>query len=188
VLRLNIEQTYARLNLEIQDPFLQIKTTKPQIQLETEAAKVEISQPRGELSIDQYPSRASYGYKDIYDRTREAAERGRQTVLENIARIVEEGNRMGRIESGENAIIEIVIDRVFENAAVPEVGITPIAKSDIRFTPRSPSFKVTPGHVELDLQRGTVDVELQRGTVKGTVSPYNSIRMWTTGNQVDMEA
>jgi len=180
MLRLNIEQTYAKLELNITKPFLEIQTTAPQIQLETEAATVEISQPRGELEIDQYPSRASYGYQNFSDRTSRIAEEARQSVLEYIGRTAEEGDRLARIESGENAILAII-----EEHAIPEpleVGITPITPPYINYQVNPPQFNFIPGKVELNLQRGTIDLNLRRGTVEGRIAQYNSVRMWTTGS------
>lgn len=186
MLRLNIEQTHAKLELDIKHPFLEIQTTPPKIQLDTQAAVVEIRQGQGTLEIDQYPSRASYGYKNMDDRTREIVQEAQRIALEVVGRITEEGNRMGRIESGENAIAAIAEERY--NEPPLDVTLSPIAAPIIRYTPKPVEYNVIPAKLDLTLQRGTVDLHLQRGTVTGRLNPYNSIRMWTTGSRIDMSA
>jgi hypothetical protein len=185
MLRLNIEQTSAKLALNIQAPFLEMSTTQPQIQIETEAATLEIRQPNGVLEIDQYPSRASYGYKNVFDQTRQLAEEARQTVLEMIGRVAQNGDRMARIESGENAIAAISEEESY--SPPPQVEITPVARPIIRYHVRAPEFNSTTGRVDVSLQRGTVETHLRWGTVSPRIAQYNSIRMWTTGSRVDIK-
>ncbi|MTV49928.1 hypothetical protein GJ688_13185 [Heliobacillus mobilis] len=65
-----------------------------------------ISQPRGILTIDNTPVRASLGFKDTSVFAQENANRGNQTMLAFIGRIAAEGNRMARIEDKSDPAVE----------------------------------------------------------------------------------
>ena len=71
------------------------------IRMQSTPARLELPRNRGQLSIDQYPSRASYNMKTIPDQTRDDAQRGYQTALATIGRIAADGdavaNRQGTV-------------------------------------------------------------------------------------------
>lgn len=64
----------------------------PSIQIQSVPAQFRGAQNRGDLSIDQYPSRASCNMKTIPDLMSGAVQEGRQTVLATIGRITDDGN------------------------------------------------------------------------------------------------
>ena len=59
----------------------------PSLQIQTTPGQMQLPKLKGELAIDQYPSRASYNIKTIPDTTRDDAQRGHQTALATIGRI-----------------------------------------------------------------------------------------------------
>ena len=147
--------------------------------MDSEAAVVEISQPRGRLEIDQYPCRASYGLKNLADRTRDFAEAGRQAALEATAKIAADGDRMAHIETKEDVIVNLAAE-----SNVPEqleVGIVSVAPPDIRFFLQPPEYQVTPANLSIQYYPGTLDVHYNPGAVNGYMVQYQSIRFWTTG-------
>lgn len=180
MIRLNIEQQYAKIELSITDPTISLRTQAPRLEIDTEAAVVEIRQPKGTLEIDQSPCRASYGYKHLDRFTRDLAQEAKQIALEAIGTKAQEGDRMARIESGEDVIIALAVEAT--TAEQLEVGIVPIEPPYIRYHPSPPEYQVTPGKVNTNLQRGTVDLQLNRGTVQAAMAQYQSVRMWTTGS------
>lgn len=184
MLRLNISQQYAKIEMHTVNPQLNLHTTNPQIQLSTEAAKLEISQPHGQLEIDQSPCRASLGLKGLAEFAQDNAERGRQTVLETIGRMSEEGDRMAGVEKEPDAIANIAADSVTVEPG--DLEIVWIDKPIINYVEKLPEFNYTPGKIDLQLQRGTVETDFQRGTVNVGIGQYQSIKFWTTENKYDM--
>lgn len=179
MIRLNIEQQYAKLELSITEPTISIRTQAPQLELHTEPAVVEIRQPQGTLEIDQYPCRASYGFKTITQLNEEFAQAGIKAALEATGKIAADGDRMARIESKENVIVALAKESTAPKPV--EVVLMSVPPPIIRYHPRLPEYRVEQGTFNARFQRGTVDVQLQRGTVKGYMAQYPSIRMWTTG-------
>ncbi|WP_425058506.1 putative protein YviE [Sporomusa carbonis] len=186
MIRLNISQQYAKIEMTTERPFLGIKTTPPKLNIETQAAKLEIRQPRGELEIDNTPFRASYGLKDHGEFLRDCAELGRQTALDTVARIAQEGDRMAAIETGEDAIVNMAAESNYPPA--PEITWAHLEKPIIRYTAHPPRFTPVEGHITTHLEWGTVDFDYRPGRVNIRMAQYPSIKMWTTGSAVDMTA
>jgi hypothetical protein len=116
----------------------------PSLQIQTTQARLDLPKLKGTLSIDQYPSRASYNLKTAIDTTRDDAQRGYQTALATIGRIAADGNavadRQGTVASLAVAAAQPV------PAAVDLVGIT---RPDIRYDVNRQPGDYTPGRVDV---------------------------------------
>ncbi|SMC39841.1 DUF6470 family protein [Sporomusa malonica] len=186
MLRLNISQQYAKIDITTERPFLGMKTTASKLDIQTEPATVEIRQPQGELEIDNRPFRASYGIKDHGEFLRDCAELGKQTALETIGRIAQEGDRLAAIETQENAIANIAAESSYPPA--PEITWAHLEKPIIHYTAHPVEFTPIEGHVTINVEPGTLDMDYRPGTVNIRMAQYQSIKMWTTGSAVDMSA
>lgn len=186
MIKLHMEQQPAKLALTITDPVLNIKTSPPKMQLSTEPAVVEIRRTEGKLEIDQYPCRYSRGIKNNFDFAFDAAQEGKRIALEAVGRIAAEGDRLGNIESGENAIANIATEANFPEP--PDVVLAYVESPRIHYEPGRLEFNPSDAKLNLDLQRGTVDLDLQRGKVAGQITQYQNIRFWTTNPDVDIWA
>ncbi len=186
MLILNISQQYAKIDITTKRADMKLTTTRPQLNIDTEPATVEISQPKGELEIDWEPYRASIGIKNNRELAYDCAELGRQTAMETIGRMAEEGDRLARIESGEDASVAIAI----ENSTPPERELvwSHLQAPAIRYTAHKPIFKPTPGQVNTELIRGTVNMNFQPAEVNIRMAQYPSVKMWVTDNSVDINA
>ncbi|MEG6585000.1 DUF6470 family protein [Dendrosporobacter sp. 1207_IL3150] len=186
MIQLNISQQPAKLELNISDPKLNIKTTPPKILMTTEPAVVEINRTDGKLEIDQYPCRYSIGFKNSFDLLHDAAQEGRQAALEGVGRIAAEGDRLARVESKEDAIVNIASETTIKEPY--EITWARIASPNLHYEPGKVEFNPIYGKLNLDLERGTVDLELQRGEVKGRITQYQNVRFWTSQSNLDLWA
>ncbi|MDD4602151.1 MAG: DUF6470 family protein, partial [Negativicutes bacterium] len=130
--------------------------------------------------------RYSIGIKNLQDMARDNAEAGKQTVLETIGRIAQEGDRMARIESKEKVFANMAAEANIEEPL--EVIWATIQAPSIRYNIAPAQIDYIPGKLDIDLRRGTVDVQLDRGTVDVHIAQYQSIRFWATENKYDMKA
>lgn len=186
MLCLNISQQYAKIAINTTRPQLNLQTTRPQIDINSQAARLEIRQATGELELDYTPYRYSIGIKNIQDMARDNAREGKQTALETIGRIAQEGDRMARIETKENAIAEMSAEANLPE--LPELIWVPIEKPDISYKFNPAQIEYIPGNLDINLRRGTVDANLDRGTVDIRIAQYQNVRFWTTENKYDMQA
>lgn len=186
MLTLNISQQYGKIDITTTRASSEITTTHPQLNMETEPATVEIRQPKGELKIDWEPFRASYGIKTSSQFARDCAERGRQKAMEAIEGIVQDGNRMAQIETGEDVIVALATEANFPPA--PEINLAYLEPPAIHYTAHKPEFNPTPGRVNFKFIPGRIDVNYQPATVNIRMAQYPSIKMWVTDNTVDISA
>lgn len=182
MLRINIFTQPIRLGYTINNAKSNLHTTQPKVQLETTPATVEIRQPQGELTINQYPCRYSIGLKNITDFARDIAAKGKQTVMETIARIAQEGDQMAQIQNKSNAIADIAAS--FTISKVPDITYARIASPDIHYQAKPVQFNPKDGNVDLNLHRGKVQGDYQRGSVDIRITQYPDIEISTVDVKV----
>lgn len=186
-IRLNIETKQAKLELSIQRPVLDMQSTPAELTINNQPAVVEItSRPYGKLEIDQSPCRASMGIKDFDTFARDAAALGKQAVMECIARLAQEGDRMAAIETNEDVIANIAFESAVKEG--PTISWEWKEPPNIRYTPNPVRFEPKPGQFSFSAVPGRVDYNYQPGKVETRLSQYPSIRFWTTGDKIDTKA
>lgn len=173
MLRINIHTQPIRLEYNLQNAKLNLQAIPPKLEMETIPPRLEIRQPRGELTIDNTAYRYSIGLKNIADFASDNAELGRQTAMETIARIVDEGNQMAQIEINYNPIGEMAFEAGIQDA--PDLTLATTASPEIRYQANPPEINVIDGKVNYSLQRGRVDGEYVPGSVDIRVIQYPSV-------------
>jgi len=175
MLRINISTQPMRFNYVNKNAQLNLQTTPPKLQMKTTPATLEIRQPRGELTIDQYPCRYSIGLKNNADFSRDNAAFGRQTVMDTIARIALEGNELARIKGSTYA--DLAANAMISE--VPDITYAYIESPDIHYQANPVQFYPTSGNVDLTIQPGTVQGDYQRGSFNIQITQYPSIEIST---------
>ena len=116
----------------------------PSIQIQTTPAQLSAGKNRGDLSIDQYPSRASYNIKTIPDLVQEAAQRGHQTALETIGRITDDGNAVADQKA---TVAQLAVAAAQPAPAV--VDLVSIERPNIDYTVSREPGTYEPGSVDI---------------------------------------
>ena len=118
----------------------------PSIQIQTTPARLVLPKLQGNLSIDQYPSRASCNMKTIPDLTADAAQLGQQTATETIGRYASEGDLVA------NRKATVASLAVSDAQSLPAmVDLVSIARPDIRYDV---------SRQQGDYQQGSVDIRV----------------------------
>jgi hypothetical protein len=182
-IRLNMESQPAKAELDFQKTVFNLSTTPATLSIDTEPAVVEItSRPYGTLEIDQSPCRASMGIKDIATMAREAAEKGKQAILDYIANHAQIGDRMAKIKE------DVVPNIAVESTSQPMPSISWGWKDSpiIRYTANPVKFNPQSAQLDISSERGKVDIDYREGKVAIRMTQYPSIHFWTTGGNVDI--
>ncbi|HZK54262.1 MAG TPA: DUF6470 family protein [Desulfosporosinus sp.] len=182
MLQINISTQPIRLDYNVQDAKLNLQSTPAKLQVETMAATLEIHQPRGELTIDSTPSRYSIGLKNNSDLARDNAALGQQSAVNAVARIVEEGNQYGRIESSSNAFADIAANSSISQA--PGLTLAHIDAPNLHYEASPVEFNPTAGKVNFSVQPGILEGNFQSGKVDIRVVQYSSIQFSTVDIKV----
>ena len=182
MLQINISTQPIRLDYNVQNAKLNLQSTPAKLQVETMAATLEIHQPRGELTIDSTTSRYSIGLKNNGDFARDNAALGKQSVVNAVSRIVQEGNQYARIESKSDAFADIAANSSFSE--VPGITLARIDAPNIQYQANPVQFNPTAGKVDITVQPGTVQGDYQPGSVGFRVTQYPSITISTVDVKV----
>lgn len=175
MLRLDITTQPTLLSYNTQNARLNLNTTRPEVQIDTNPARVEIHQPQGELTIDQTPCRYSIGLKNNEDFARDNAALGRQTVMDAIARIAQEGDQMARIQNKTNALADIAANAMISE--VPDITWAHIASPEISFQANPVQFNPIAGTLNYTVQPGRVQGDYQPASLDIQVKQYPSIKI-----------
>jgi len=118
----------------------------PSIQIQITHARLDLPKLKGELSIDQYPSRASYNIKTIPDLTQEAAQRGHQTAIETIGRIASDGDAVANRQATVASLAVAAAEPI--PAAIDLVSIE---RPDIRYEVNRQQGNYEPGSFDIKI-------------------------------------
>ena len=119
----------------------------PSLHIQITPARLDLPKIKGDLAIDQYPSRASYNLKTIPDTTRDDAQRGYQTVLATIGRIAADGDAV----ANRQATVGVLAASAAEPVPVT-VDYVSIARPDIRYTVNRQPGDFQPAQVSVDIK------------------------------------
>lgn len=177
MLQINITTRPLQLEYTIKKAQLNLQTTPALLHMQTTPPLLEIYQPPGELIIDSTPSRYSIGIKNNTDFSRDNAEFAKQTVMNTIARIAQEGQILAAIENKTNAIAKIAANSTLSET--PAITLAPIEAPHISYQANPVQFNLIPGKVNFNFQPGTVQGDYQPGSIGFRVTQYPSITMST---------
>ena len=155
--QMHIQTTKAELGLTISEPKQQIKQPAPDMQISQPAAQMTIQTTEGQLHIDQTQLRADLGLYTFTEFARNAAQKGEQIIKQGIARRAREGEQLGDIANGNNAIASIAASKN-KNMQQKQLGI--------KFIPSYGAVKLTytPADVQIDVQtnKPKIDVTINK--------------------------
>jgi hypothetical protein len=173
--QLNIQN--AKIGFQTTPGSWDIRQPSGELEMHTTPLKIEMRSPGGELSIDQSEAWDALGQGSHTTWLNRIYTESKNIVLQGIARIVENGNRMAQIQNNIDPIPEMAAEQAFEPIAINYLGetsynnvhidyrprpveynVTP-ASLDIRYTPRLPTTQYTPGKFEIyNIQYPKVDI------------------------------
>lgn len=185
--KIRMESTFAKLGLNINKPVQEIKQPKAEMNLRQIPATLSIEQARTTLQIDSSQARANIGIMTSMQFSDSSAAYGKQKAMQAIAEKSQEGDRLMRIYTKENAIAEIGREK---GLRVLEGGYTPPAASTDDGVNISAQFKP----VAIDVQRNGMrmdpvlrspELSYTPGKVEPYMIQYNSLKIDVIGGQLD---
>ncbi|KAF0996467.1 DUF6470 family protein [Geobacillus sp. TFV-3] len=165
--QLRMEATYAKLAISTVPAKLDITQPPAEMTIEQPSAEMSVASIPARLTIDQSQAWASMNNKHVFQLIKDAADRGRQAVLDYIDRTAVQGDELMRIENGG--------DPLADQAAANSEG--PPLEFNIALVPPPFSVKVDyePGQLDIDwhIQKPRIDVNThapiiryQQGAIK----------------------
>ncbi|MFC5700881.1 DUF6470 family protein [Cohnella faecalis] len=178
-LRLSIRQTNAQIGINTQWASQDRQAPLGEQSIRQPMAKMDIRQPMGELTIDSTAAYIGLGQGPHLQFMNSIYSQSESVLLQAIAKIVADGNRMAQITNPNNAFAEIASraiptsspyqylgDASCLNVKINYKANAPIINIEaqspqIEYTPRSPEVQYNPGSVEIYLkQRNSIDIQV----------------------------
>ncbi len=110
---MRISQTFGRIGMYRTPARLQMESGKARLELKRHNIEIEIHRELPRVEIDQREAFAGIGLKSILDLSREAWETAYRRVMEYIAKVSREGDRLAAIEGAGNTIAEIAEENAY---------------------------------------------------------------------------
>lgn len=164
--QIQIHTTDAKVDLHISDPVQHIEQPRAQQHIEQPAATLEIHSEAAKLFIDSSQAERDIGLLTPKESIEQAAQKGKQKVMEGIARRAGEGDRMMNISKNSgNVIQQIAASKAIP--APPQMAIT---------------WKPSVGSVKIHYQAGSLDINIQRHKPKIDVKIGKVVHDYTPGD------
>jgi hypothetical protein len=188
-MRLEINQTYARIGVERTPRRLEIETQRARLEFRQKHAKVNMDIELPRVEIDQSECFASAGLKGPVELTREAARRGHTQVIEYIGKTAADGRMLAAIERGGNPLKDIVVrdaypQKLFNIDYIPKARPRITVTGGVQYDPERNSEGVNNG-VEGTFVPGRIDIRVEPSRVRIYMEQYNSISISYKGKYVD---
>lgn len=162
-MQLKITNIHGQIGIRKNDAVLSIRQPRADLEITTHPAEAEIKTDQIKVKIDQKQCFSEAGLKDVFELTRDFANKGMQDVLEGIGRIVDEGNRMAQIDNKADPFVEIAT-----NKSLPEP-----APVNITFIPQSRPKIDVEGGVNIKWKAGSVDMKSRINSPEITATPHS---------------
>jgi len=139
------------VSIDITWGWMEVHTTRPRFEKSGELPQVKVTNERPQVSADATDYRSAMGLDTSRALTRRIRDEAEQVTQGGIARIVAEGDALGRIDDGASAtpIADIASRRLLDPA--PDVQLVWLPPPDIDVEGGIPgAVEVTPGSLDIE--------------------------------------
>lgn len=168
---IEIQSTPAKIGITTTPTKQYIQQPNSELSIEQQQAKLNISTTPSRLSIDQSKAWHDMDLKNIFERTREWADKGYQDLLEGIGRLARQGDELMKIENKGNPIASQARENSSSKPFEFNYGTLPKThfRVEIDYEPsqviinverRHPKINITPRPPEISYEVGKIDIYL----------------------------
>lgn len=185
--QIQIRQQYGKLGIDADPGQLDMQQPKATQEITTTPSKLSIHSEPGKLSIDNSKWHDALGHGPFLEVMNRIYSQSRNIALQGIAKIVEDGNRMAAIHTGENAFAALARESMqdidfFEYMYMGEASLDNI---DMRFDPGSFDIHFEPAKVEHRVTVNPPIIDYHRGKLEMYMLQYPSVEI--TPPQIDLK-
>jgi hypothetical protein len=176
--QIRIESTPGKIEINKRSGQLSIEQPQGELQIEQPQATMNITRIPGKLTIDQTRAREDVDLKSVKKRNEEFAQIGKQTLLNGIARRIQEGEQLMKIENGFQAISSIAKQNTEGKVKRFGLGFIPRAGSvDISYVPGAVKVEFTEHKPKINYKVNKPIIDFQSGEILIDMNPYPSLKI-----------
>lgn len=154
---------YRVVTIEYVPAGLDISTRPPRFTTNRQDAEVQVRGPRHDFDVDASAFREAMNYGDPTTESRKRRDKAVAEGAAGVAEMAQEGDRMGRIESGP-AIAQLAAQEL--KTPYPEINVAPPPRISMQFTGTPVSVDVSPGSIQTKFEVYPPEVEYRPGDVQ----------------------
>jgi hypothetical protein len=177
--QIQIHQQYARLEFKAEPATLNIEQPKATIEMHTKQAVMHVNLlSTGDLKIDQSRAWDALGAGGVLATNNRVADQMPGIVVNAIAKIVEDGNRMAAINTGENAIAALAWENAFQPSSdIQYAGEPSYLNVSEEYIPSPVYIEPVMGEVQYRAIPNKPIIDSQRGQFTAYLAQRNSIEI-----------
>jgi hypothetical protein len=177
--QIQIRQQYGRIGIDADAGQQDIEQPKATQEITTTPAKLEIQTEPGTLSIDNSQWHDALGHGPFLEMMNRIYSESKNIVLQAISKIVEDGNRLAAIQTGENTIAALAVESTqqidfSENIYMGEASLDNI---DIRYDAGNLEIQFTPAKVEHNVTVNSPIINYHRGKLDFYMLQYPKLEI-----------
>nr|WP_090891234.1 DUF6470 family protein [Evansella caseinilytica] len=187
---LNIQSQHAQIGLQQHQPEMSIKQRGADLRIDQElVGTLRISTTASRLYIDQSEAFADADLKGPLRRGKEWGTKGKQSVLEYIAKTARDGERLKKIENGTNVLSELA--RESGQLKVKEAHFTMVPKDIFRvrfdYVPSDVRISVDWPDPQIEVRRNDPDIRIPKWQSKVYLQQKNWIAFSVEGSTISKQ-
>ncbi|MDR6553607.1 DUF6470 family protein [Paenibacillus qinlingensis] len=186
--QIQIHQQYGRIGIDADMGQLEIQQPRATLEIRTTPSRLEIDAEPGMLLIDNTRWHDALGFGPSLDVMSRIYSKASNIALQAISKIVEEGNRMAAIQTGENVIKSLAKESVNEEIVIFKgtvVGEASLDNIDINYEPGKFDRHFEAAKVERNVTVHAPIIEYQRG--KLDIYMLQQPKLEITPPQIDLK-
>ncbi len=163
---IQIHQVNGQIGINSQSGQFHIHTKNADIRTELRPPTIEVYSPPPKMHIDLSKAVNALSGGKLLDFSRRIYSQMPGIAQQNIAKVVQTGDRMAAIHLGGNRIADLARESLADRGPHLQVfGPASIDNVDITFQLHDPQVNVQPGYVEVDVSINKPEIRFQRGNI-----------------------
>jgi len=180
-LRLSIRQTYSQIGVTTTNAKVEIESPDGELSIDQKPAKIEIEAPPGKLTVDSSAAWTALGRGSHLEWMSSVYGQIHGIVMQNVAGIVEDGNRLANIANPNDAVAEIAYSNSKIKSPVNFVGGHPsFTNVNVKFEPNDPTINVEPQKADIEFIPQKPQLQYTKGNVELYLRQKNSINIYVS--------
>lgn len=184
---LNIRSQQPQIAIDVKHADFTVSTPPVKMDIQNGATTVEIHTTASSLSIDQYPSRASYGILSVTDRIAENAKQGEENAKKGTARRASETAEM-LSTSQTNGLIAQQEKAKLHQMPTMKIQLCQVTLPSIHYTSSKVTFTTQVKPVSLKVDAQPVNTNYVKPAVDVYMKQKANVQMWVSQDNYDIYA
>ncbi len=175
MMKVQISTQPTRLSTQTRPASLDLRNQRAQLRISRENAQMEIQQSEVRLTVDNSACRAARGIYGVAGFSDQMAQQGQQGAQTAVSQYVQTGNRLARISSPGNTVVQMVTDRNTAQTQPVSLGWGFVPRPEVRFDVQPLAMNWSAPQLDYQVQPADVTGTYTRGEVDIRVAQYADI-------------